>query len=366
LTECNFSNRLRTNFLFLYFLLIVALLFFSPFSQTEANILYSSNGTIETLLAQELYTFFHTPWSMRLPFFLFSLFSLYLYIKIVENYFKKDSFYYNLAFILYLLVPGITLSFVLVNYATIPIFLTLLIVYANLKENKTLIISALMLLLFTHSAQFVVSLSIALYGYNKKKWWLVVVGILFTLLASILSTYDIDGIPKGHLLQLIGIYAAIFSPILFLIVVYSIYRTGIKGKRDLLWYIVTTAFTVSLLLSIRQAIKITDFAPFMVIAIPLVVGTFKESLAIRLPEFRRFYYFVCKIVIGVLLLETSMIFLHYPLYRFTPYKEILLDSSMYEIPKIVERLKSTGKVCKDEIKSHDITLYRYYGIKRCP
>ena len=303
---------------------------------------------------------------MRLPFFILSIFSLFIYMHILEKYFKKDDIYYNLALLIYILIPGITLSFVLINYATIPIFLTLLIIYANDRENNLLLVIASVLLLFTHSAQFVVYLALAIYGYNKKKWWMVLLGVAFLLLASIVSTYDIDGIPKGHLMQLVGIYAAIFSPILFLVVVYSIYRTAIKGKRDLLWYIVFSAFAISILLSIRQAIKITDFAPFVVISIPLVVAAFKDSLAIRLREYRQFYYYICNIVLIVLLLETSMIFLHYPLYKFTPFKELLLDSSLYEIPKKVKELKAKGKVCKDEINSHNITLYKYYGIKKCP
>ena len=365
MTECNFSNRFRNIFLSLYALLIAILLFLSPFSQTEANILYSQNMTIETLIVKEIYNYLQTDWGMRLPFFILSLFSLSIYMRVIEEYFKRDSIYYNLAIIIYLLIPGVTLSFILVNYATVPIFLTLLIVYANIKGNRVLLIAASVLLLFTHSAQFVVYLALALYGYKKKEWWLLLLGIGFILLASVIATYDIDGVPKGHLTQIIGIYAAIFSPILFLVVVYAIYRRAIKKSRDLLWYIVATAFVVSLLLSIRQAIKITDFAPFVVLSAPLVVAIFRDSLAIRLPEFRKFYYLICKSVLIVLLLETSIIFLHYPLYRYTQFKEILLDSSIYEIPKIVEELKSNGKVCKDEINSHDLTLYRYYGVSKC-
>ena len=363
--ECNFSNKFRNIFLFLYVALIATLLFLTPFSQTEANILYSQNITIESFIVQKIYKYFHTYWSMRLPFFILSLLSIAIYMRIIEVYFKKESIYYNLALLVYLLIPGVTLSFILVNYATVPIFLTLLILYANIRGNRLLLIITSVLLLFTHSAQFVVYLALAFYGYKKKEWWLFLLGIAFVLLASVVSTYDIDGVPKGHLTQIIGIYAAIFSPILFLVVVYSIYRRAIKGSFDLLWYIVATSFIVSILLSIRQAIKITDFAPFVVLAIPIVVTIYRDSLVIRLPEFRRFYYILCKTVLTVLLLETSLIFLHYPLYKYTHFKEILLDSSMYEIPKIVKKLKQKGKVCKDEIDNHDLTLYHYYGIQRC-
>ena len=364
--ECNFTKLFDGVFTLFYLVFLLILLVFTPFSQTEANILFSQHETIESFLVKNIYNYFQTYWSIRLPFFILSLFSLYFYRDILKSYFKENDKYYTLSYLIFILVPGVTLTFVIVNYATIPILLTLIIVYASKNENNIVLILAMVLLLFTHSAQFVVYLGVAFYGYSNRNWRLTIVSVGFVLMASLLSTYDIDGIPKGHLIQLVGIYATIFSPILFLVFVYSIYRIAIKGKKEILWYIVVSAFTVSILLSIRQAIKITDFTPFIVISIPLIVTVFRDSLTIRLKEFRKIYYIICNIVLLVLLLETSVIFLHYPLYKLTPFKELLLDTSMYEIPQRVQELKSSGKVCKDEISTRDISLYRYYGIRKCP
>ncbi len=364
--KCEISKRAIDSVTILFLLGVLVLLFMTPFSQTEANILFSRHITIESFLVRNIFQYFHSDWSMRILFFLFSVGSIVLYRSILESYFEKNSSYYNLALLIFILLPGVTLSFILVNYATIPIFLTLLIVYSYKKEFNILLVLAMVLLLFTHSAQFVIYLAIVLYSYQKKRWWLTLLAIGFILLASSVSVYEIDGIPRGHLVQLVGIYAAIFSPTLFLLVVYAVYKVAIRGDKEILWYIVVTALTISVLLSIRQAIKITDFAPFVVISIPLVVTVFRDSLAIRLKEFRKIYYLVCNVIVLVLLLETSVIFLHYPLYRYTPVKELLLDTSIYEIPQIVEELKDKGKVCKDEISKKDYTLYLYYGVARCP
>ena len=365
MSECRYSVKFINIFLVVYLLFVLILIFFTPFSQTEANILFSQHKTIETEIIQFIYSYIPDYWAMRLPFFGISLLMLYFYKQILKPYFKIGDNYYNLALFIFLLVPGIALSFIIVNYATVPIFLTILALYANLRKNYILFLLSLVLLLFTHSAQFVVYLAIALYGYGKKERFYFTIGVAFTIIASIVASYDIDGVPKGHFVQLLGIYASILSPILFLVVLYTIYRTAIKGTKDLLWYIVTTALAVSVLLSIRQAIKITDFAPFVAISIPLVIVQLRDSLAIRLKEFRGFHYFVCNAVLLVLFLETSAIFLHYPLYKYTQFKELLFETSMYEIPQSVKELKKSGKVCKDEISNHDSTLYKYYGITRC-
>lgn len=363
--ECIFTTKYLYIFLSLYLTAILVLLFFTPFTYTEANILYSPNITLESFLVQHISRYLHSPWGMRLPFFLLSLGSIYLYRKLLEAYFTLNDSYYNLSFIIFLLIPGVTLSFIIVNYATIPIFLTLLVIYAYKREYFALLLITLVLLFFTHSAQFVLYLALALYSLQLKRYWLIAVAALFIILSSAASKYGIDGVPRGHLIQLIGIYAAIFSPMLFLAVVYALYKVAIKGSKDILWYIAATAFSTSILLSIRQAIKITDFAPFIVIAVPLVVLTFKNSLAVRLKIFRKIYYWVCYIILIVLLLETLILFLHYPLYKISPSKEWLLDTSIYKVPQIVENLKKDGRVCKKDISLKGKALYRYYGIRKC-
>jgi len=363
--ECKLSKLFLQYFIIGYILIITILMVITPFSYSEANILFNSGTILESFIVKYIYTFSSNPFLLRLPFFIISILSLFFYMKILENYFKKWSSYYNLSIFIYIITPGIFLSFILVNYATIPIFLTLMFIYSYYKDNIILEIISLMLLFFTHSTQFVLFVAVVIYSYKDKKWWLVIFSLTLVLLSSITSKYAINGIPKGHLIQLIGIYAAIFSPLLFLSMIFTLYKTLTNKNRDLLSTIALTAFILSILLSIRQKIKITDFSVFFVIVIPLVVLQFKNSLEVRLKEFRGSYYFVCKIIVLVLLLETSVIIMHYPLYKYSPNRKWIIDNSIYEVPIIVKSLKKHNIRCKKVISNKEKTLYKYYKIEEC-
>jgi hypothetical protein len=43
-------------------------------------------------------------------------------------------------------------------------------------------------------------------------------------------SFDTGGKPKGYFLDALGVYAAIFSPLLFLYFIYSMYRILIKEE----------------------------------------------------------------------------------------------------------------------------------------
>jgi hypothetical protein len=365
MNECKLSKKFLQYTMLTYIAIVAILITLTPYSFSEANILFSKDITIESLLVGYIYTFTDNYFFLRLPFFIISVFSLYFFTKVTEGYFKAWSSYYNLSIFVYLLTPGIFLSFILVNYATIPIFLTLMFIYAYNKNIKILELLSLVLLFFTHSAQFVLFVAVAIYSYKDKKMWLVVVSLVMILLSSITSKYAINGVPKGHLTQLIGIYAAIFSPLLFVATVFALYKNATSKSRDLLATIAIVAFTLSILLSIRQKIRITDFSVFFVIAAPLVVLQFKNSLEVRLPEFRKSYYLVCKIILLVLLLETFTVVMHYPLYKFSTNRNWIIDNSIYELPNVVKSLKKRNIKCKKKISNKTKALYKYYGIKEC-
>ncbi len=359
--ECNISNRGIYFFIGIYIFLILLLLVTTPFSYSEADILYSTDFSIESFIVQYISKFSNSVWALRLPFYLFSLLSLFLYVNILKDYFK-DSYYYNLSIFIFLITPGVFLSFILVNYATLPILLTLIFIFSYKKSIFTLQIISLVLLFFTHTASFVVYIAIILYTYRRQEYLLMSLSILLLLLSIFASYYRVDGIPKGHLLQLVGIYSAIFSPLMFLAIIFSLYKMAINGKKDILWYISIVAFIISVILSMRQNIKITDFSPYLTMAIPLVVNIFKSSLEVRLSIFRKSYFLVCKVIVLVLLLETLIIILHYPIYKYLPKGDRLIDSSIY---KIEESANSNIKRCKNNISRREKSLYRYYGIEEC-
>jgi len=101
--------------------------------------------------------------------------------------------------------------------------------------------------------------------------------------------FDVSGRPRGYFLDIFGIYGAVFSPFVFIYYIYSLYWFLIKYKKPLplLWFVSFSIFTLSIVLSLRQNIKMEDFATFSVIGLPLMMYTFFHSIRVRLPEFRK-------------------------------------------------------------------------------
>ena len=127
---------------------------------------------------------------------------------------------------------------------------------------------------------------------------------------------DFGGHPKNYFLNTLCIYAAIFSPVIFIYLIYALYRWGVKEERTLLWYLGITAFLFSLLLSFRQQMKLEELAPYIVVSSPIMVKTFLSSYRIRLREFRKHYRVLLMIGMTFLMMSTLSIFLNKYLYLF--------------------------------------------------
>ncbi len=365
MNSCKIDNRKFLYILFIYFVVVAWILSTTPLTPQEADVLYNKHIFLSTLLVKIASEINKDIIILRLPFLLTSIFSLYLFSKILNNYFSEYQ-YRNLTLLMYILIPGVFLSFVIVNYATITIFLTLLFIYAYKQGNKILQSIVLVLLLFTNTAQFSFYLALIIYSFRKKDWYLASISaILFLTSSIVVSSYPIDGVPKGHLVALFGIYSVTLSPLLFIVIIYGLYRGAIKGNQDLIWHISITAFIISILLSIRQHIKVIDFTPYIIISLPIVVKQFYNSISVRLKQFRKLYLQVCISVLIVLLLETLLIVLSYPIYKYSGKELYFIDKNIYRIPLSVEKMKKNRINCLKTIKKRDLNLYRYYNITSC-
>ena len=174
--------------------------------------------------------------------------------------------------------------------------------------------------------------------------------------------FDSGGRPKGYFIETFGIYASIFSPLVFIYFIYALYRTAIKGKLDLMWYIATTTFMFSLLLSFRQRIYIEEFAPFIVIAIPLIVKTFMNSFRVRLPQFRKKHLTVAIVSIVLLILNSSILFINKPFYLISTNPQKHFAYEYHFADEIAYNLKENNIY---QINSYDNKLLlrlKYYGI----
>ena len=118
----------------------------------------------------------------------------------------------------------------------------------------------------------------------------------------------------------------------------------------------------SLLLSFRQKILIEDFAPFVVIAVPIMVSLFLHSLRVRLPRFQFRHKTFAYIAITVLVFTSLVILFNKPLYAVLPDSQKHFAYKYHHAKEIAQLLKNDQI---DNIFSNDEKLIKrlqFYGI----
>ena len=110
-----------------------------------------------------------------------------------------------------------------------------------------------------------------------------------------------------------------------------------------------------------QKVYIEDFAPYVVITIPLMLKTFLHSYRVRLNEFRKTYNILALLIIGMLSLNIILTFINKPLYIFlpNPTKHFVYQYHFAkELAKELKNEKIDGLIGDDEL----ILRLRFYGI----
>jgi hypothetical protein len=165
------------------------------------------------------------------------------------------------------------------------------------------------LLVFIDDSFLTLYLALFIYGFFKKEYFVMSLAGLLILVSLYMYGFDTGNEPRVYFFNVFAVYAAIFSPFLFLYFFYALYRILIKEEKSLIWYISFVALVFSIILSTRKMILIEDFAPFVVIAIPLMYAMFLKSYRIRLPELRQmhkvFYAFIFA-SLGIIFLVTHL------------------------------------------------------------
>ncbi|PHO18011.1 hypothetical protein CPU12_07535 [Malaciobacter molluscorum LMG 25693] len=250
--------------------------------------------------------------ALRLPFLCFYFFSVILLYVNTKNFFK-----YQLdravSTIIFMFLPGVLSASLLVNSAIVVTFCTLLYIYYYQKTNKHNYFF-LFVFLFVDNSFAILFLAIFFYSMSKKDNLMIYISLILFGLSMGIYGFDSSGKPKGFFADTFAIYASIFSPFLFLYFFYSMYRLGVKNQRSFIWYISVTALIFSFIFSFRQQIYIEDYAPFVVIAIPLMVRLFFHSYRVRLSEFRKIHNFFAFLVLITLSLNIVITIFNKPLY----------------------------------------------------
>jgi hypothetical protein len=265
-----------------------------------------------------------------------------------------------------MLLPGIITGTVLVNIAIVVLPLVLLFVLLYEKKHFVLLPFVMLALFFIHEASIVFFIAVFLYAIiNKDKRLAIFSGAFLIAFIYLAKGIKIGGSPSGHFAEIFGLYATVFSPLVFFYFFYTMYRILLRGEKTLLWYISFTALSFSLLLSIRQRIHLTDFVPYVVIAIPLMLNLYYRSIRVRLPEFQSKYKLGFRVVMFTLLLRLfSMLFYQLMFYIVKDYKKYF-SNSIYAPYFLAKELKSKGINCKDKVSRKEHYQLLYYNIEAC-
>jgi len=348
----------------LYALAISYLAVTTPITPFEAKTLYSTDGIVAFLMefGQTIVPGFL---GIRLFFIIFGFLSILFFYEFSRRYFSKRGDAY-LATVIFMLLPGVITGTTLANISILVLPLVLLFVLLYEKERFFFLPLIMLILFFIHDASIIFFIALFLYGLIHKDKKLAIFSAAFLIAFVYLAKgITIGGRPSGHFIEIFGLYAAVFSPLVFFYFFYTMYRIFLREKKTLLWYISFTALSFSLLLSIRQRIDIADFAPYVTIAIVLMLDVFNRSLRVRLPQFQKRYLLAFKVIMGSLVLSAGIIFFHQLVFYIDSEPKHYFANKAYEPYRLAQALKAENIHCYDTDDQREAYQLRYYKITSC-
>ncbi len=335
-------------------------------SYHEASLLYGDFSFLQLIIKKSIFIFGQNDFALRLPMIFFHISSALLLYKISKKYIKNETNRIWLILV-FVLLPGVISSALLVDSAGIIIFGLLLFIYLfQLYKEKFPIVLYLVLgtYVLIDSGFVYLFLALAFYALFQKEKYFFVFNTGMFLLSIYLYGFNTQGLPKGHFLDSIGIYSAIFTPIVFVYIFYILYRRLLTKELDLLWFIASTALIVSLLLSLRQRVEIEQFAPYLIVALPLGAQTFYSTYRVRLKRFRTKYRMLFSLTIAFLFLNTLLVLFNKYLYLVLDKPENHFAYKMHIAKELAHDLKEEKINCVSTKRDLAIRL-KYYGIKKC-
>ncbi|EAI7060085.1 hypothetical protein GS509_05225 [Campylobacter coli] len=265
--------------------------------EEKGSFLFFNHSLLYYLTHFGTFVFGQNDFGLRIPILFFHFLSCILLYILALKY-TKTHFDSLLALLLFVLLPGTVASALLVNEASIVIFLTLAIICAYEYEKKWIFYPLLILALFVDKSFNILFLTFFFFGIYKRNSFLLTLALVLFGLSISFYGFDTGGRPRGYFLDTLGIFAACFSPLVFIYFFYVVYRLTFKEQKSLLWFLMSVTFIFCSLLSLRQKLYLEDFLPFCVICTPLLIKTLMASYRVRLPQFRlRYKIFIeCSII----------------------------------------------------------------------
>jgi len=332
-------------------------------SFSEASLLYEKNSFLQSVINFSFSLFGQNDLSLRFPMIIFHLSSIILIYEIAKEYIPKSRDRTWFIFI-FVLLPGVISSAVIVNSAGLVIFGLLLFLYLYKKVSLFYVNVLLLFYAIIDIGFSYLFLGLITYYVTQRKNYLALYTLLLYLINSYLFGFDASGSPAGHFLDTIGVYSAIFTPIIFIYLVYALYRTYLTSKLDILWYIATVALIVSLVLSFRQRVAVEHFAPYLIVALPIAAKLFIHSYRVRLKIFRMKYKLAFVISIIFLILNAFIVFFNQELYTVLEKPKQHFAYKMHIAKELSLELKKYGVSCVNTDKKMQKRLL-FYEISKC-
>jgi len=332
-------------------------------SSAEASILYGKPSFLQYIVEKSILIFGQNDFALRLPMIIFHISSIILMYKISQTYIKSYKNRLWLIF-LFILLPGVVSSAIIVNDAGVLIFGLLLFIYLYEHKHKYIYLALLLLFSFINGGFVYLYISLVFYYMNKKKFICVPYMIVLISISLYIHGSGIFGLPKGHFLDVIGVYSAIFTPIIFIYLTYTIYRKYLTKDIDIVWYIASTAFIISLILSFRQRVSLEYFAPYLMVALPLSAKIFISSYRVRLKKYRTPYKLAFTFSLIFLILNTLAVFLNKYMFLYieNPQKHFAYNS--YVAKELALELKNRKFNCIKTDEEMQLRL-KFYKIEKC-
>ena len=331
-------------------------------SYNEAEIFFQKHSLLGYILKLSAHFFGQNDLAVRGVMIFFHIASVALMYKVSKFYIKLE-FDRIIAVLLFVLLPGTLASALIINNAGICITLALLCIYL-FHIKKKILFSLFFCLAFFIDGDFLIFYAgffiFALYKRKPPLAWLSAILFLLTLY---FFGFETNGRPSGHFIDTFGIFAAVFSPFVFIFFVYTIYRIWVKEKKDLLWFIAICSFCFCMIVSVRQRLELEQFLPFCVIATPLMVRVFFNSYRVRLPKFRKGHKICTSLVMLFLVFNWSAIIFNQIFYLFLSDPTKHLTYKFDVAKELAEKLKEAGV---QDIATEDTRLalrLKFYGIK---
>ena len=333
-------------------------------SYDEAHIYFTHLGIAGYLSHLFVPLFGQNDISLRLPMILLHLWSSFLLYRLSFYYLKFERNRLILLMV-YMIIPGVISASLLINDTGFVIFALMVFGYLYKKYGEHIsVYGYLAVLVFAAQPFFYFYVGLFFYALANKKYILALFSFLFLIINFILFGSDVGGYPTGHFLDALAVYSAIFSPVVFIYLVYALYRSALTKKTDVLWYLATTALVFSLLLSLRQRVHLEIYAPYLLLGLLHAARIFESSYRVRLPRFRKHYKVLFNLALAFLALNFVAVISNKALYIFLnkPKKHFAYKNHIAK--ELAQRLKKLGIKCIDVDYKLQLRL-EFYGIRKC-